>query len=122
MIRLSQRDLQTPEGMNYPNAGSVVDGRDVIDDIPNLSSISSSLTDYTVLKDIREVPVSDLISNIRDYFYASDDFRQVEYLAEQIKESKQIKPVIVVIQNNEVPYVLEGGHRVAALFPICITA
>jgi ParB-like chromosome segregation protein Spo0J len=38
----------------------------------------------------------------------------VKKLAEEIKETNEINPLIVVI-DNEGLYVLEGGHRLAAL-------
>jgi hypothetical protein len=106
MKRISSRE--------YPLASSSVDGLAVLEDVPNTSSISASLTDYGVLKSIREVPLADLISDPRSYFYAANDFRRSKELAEQIKHSKQISPIIVVI-DKEGPYVLEGAHRVVAL-------
>jgi len=110
MIKISLRD--TPS--EYPLAGGTVDGREVLNDVPNTSSISASLTDYTILPGIREVPLSDIINNPRNYFYAADDFKRCEYLAEQIKESRAITPIIVVV-DKEQAYTLEGAHRVVAL-------
>jgi hypothetical protein len=42
----------------FPRAGEVVDGLTVREHIPNQSSISASLTDYTVVPGVREIPLS----------------------------------------------------------------
>lgn len=97
----------------YPRAPSVVDGRHVLDDIPNISSIESSLLDYEVLPGIREVPMSDL-GGPKSVFYAADDFRRSSDLARQIGQSGQIKPLIIVVDRDG-PYILEGAHRFVAL-------
>jgi hypothetical protein len=101
----------------YPLALGAVDGREVLPNIPNTDSISASLTNYEVLKGIREVPLIDIIQDPRTYFYAVDDLRRSEVLAERIKNSNQIAPIIVVM-DSEGPYVLEGSHRVVALFKL----
>ena len=98
----------------YPVAGSVVDGLTVRDMIPNLGSIDSSLTGYEKLRRIRVVPMAGLDSAPRDLFYAADDIRRCERLAEQIRESGEVNPLIVVV-DEEGPYILEGAHRLGAL-------
>jgi len=97
----------------YPIAGSVVDGLNVLNDIPNTDSISASLYNYEVLKGIREVPMKDF-GGPRSVFYAKNDFDRSERLAEEIRYSKEIKPLIIVI-DDEGPYILEGAHRFVAL-------
>ena len=103
----------------YPLAGGTVDGMTVLNDIPNTSSISSSLGDeYLVLKGIREVPLSDFDSAPKDLFYAADDMKRVRELAAELESSKAVKPLIVVVGEPEGPYILEGGHRLGALHTI----
>ncbi|MGP1665837.1 MAG: ADP-ribosyltransferase-containing protein, partial [Rhodanobacter sp.] len=106
-------DDSTPGADKYQMAGPVVDGRDVRDDVPNMSSIASSLDDYTVLKGVREVPMSDFTFSGKSY--SVSETKRIENLAERIKESGEINPLIVVV-DKEGSYVLEGGHRGEALF------
>ena len=97
----------------YPVAGGSVDGRTVLSDVPNTPSISSSFGDWEELPGIREVPMSDF-GGPRSVFYAADDFRQSRELASQIRESGEISPLIIAI-DDEGPYILEGAHRFVAL-------
>lgn len=97
----------------YPKAGRTVDGRLVRDEIPNTDSIASSLDEYRVLPDVREVPLSDFELTGRSYDVSGT--KRIKELAAQIKASEEINPLIVVI-DAEGPYILEGGHRSEALF------
>lgn len=97
----------------YPKAGSTVDGLSVRSDIPNQSSIDASFTDYEILPGIREVTMSDF-GGPKSVFYAADDFRRSRELAEKIKQSGEINPLIIAI-DEEGPYILEGAHRFVAL-------
>lgn len=97
----------------YPVAGSTVSGLIVRKDIPNMSSIGATANDYEILPNIREVPISHF-GEPKNVFYAADDFRRSRSLAEQIKESQEISPLIVGV-DNEGPYILEGAHRYVAL-------
>lgn len=113
------REYEDVKGIEskYPVAGNKVDGLDILDDIPNTKSISSSLIDYYVLEDVREVPIKEFDAKPKDLFYAKDDIDQVRELAREIRENGEIKPLIVVIDNKG-PYVLEGVHRLGALYLI----
>ena len=108
-------DSATPTDWNsrYPVAGGSVDGRTVLSDVPNTSSISSSFGDWEELPGIREVPMSDF-GGPRSVFYAADDFRRSRELALQIRESGEISPLIIAIDDDG-PYILEGAHRFVAL-------
>jgi len=99
---------------DFKLAGNEVSGLEVINDIPNMSSISASLTDYTILKGIREIPFSSFTQLGKLSFYSFSEKERTKELAQQIKYNKQIKPLIVVV-DSEGPYVLEGGHRFDAL-------
>ena len=100
----------------YPIASASVDGLIVRDEIPNTESISASLYHYDQLPGIRQFPMSDLGSgNPYDVFYAKDDIDKSFQLAEAIKRSQEISPLIIVIDDNG-PYILEGAHRFAALY------
>ena len=98
----------------YPVVKGKVDGRMVIDEVSNMSSISSTLYDYTILPRVREVKMKEF-GGPRSVFYAKDDFDKSRNLAERIKQSNKISPLIIVI-DNEGPYILEGAHRYVALY------
>lgn len=91
----------------YPAAKKIVDGLSVMDDVPNVGSISASLNNYEVLSGIREVPFS--------FFNGADrETPRTRKLKEEIQASGEIKPLIVVV-DSEGPYILEGAHRYDAL-------
>jgi ParB-like nuclease domain len=99
----------------FKQAGAQVDGLTVLKDIPNLGSISSSFNEgeYTVLNGIREVPFSAFAAGGKPSVT-----RQTKALADQIKQSGEIKPLIVVIEQHNPgagAYILEGSHRWDAL-------
>lgn len=96
----------------YPLASSHVDGLEVMSEVPNRSSIDSSIVNYRILPGIRSFPIEGF-GGIESY-YAADDQRRVRSLMEQISQSKRIKPLIIV-EEKRGPYVLEGGHRMSAL-------
>lgn len=97
----------------YPVAGKEVDGRIVRQDIPNLDSISSSFYSYHVLPGVREVSMSDFRLTGKHYSVQGD--RRIGELAGQIKQSGEINPLIVAIDENG-PYILEGATRAESLF------
>lgn len=100
--------------VGYPLAGSLVSGLRVSDDIGNMSSISASFVQYDILDGIREVPMSDFSSAPHDNFYARNDINRCQSLAEEIKNSGEIMPLIVAVDKSG-PYILEGGHRLGAM-------
>lgn len=106
LLRLSQVDA-------YPPAGGEVEGLKVRPDIPNTSSIEASIPDYEILPGIRAVPISDF-DPPSTFFYAKDDWQHGHSLAQAIAQSGEISPLIVVI-DDEGPYILEGAHRFVAL-------
>ena len=83
-------------------------------EVPNMSSISASLYNYEVLPGIRSVQIKDFETDPHKLFYAKDDIDHVNRLAQEIRESGEISPLIVV-RDSDGPYILEGGHRLAAL-------
>lgn len=101
----------------YPLASNEVDGLSVLSSVPNTSSISASLTDYYILKGIRVVPMSDF--DVTGRGYSVDEDRRIKQLEAQIKQSKTISPLIVVVEKQG-PYVLEGSHRLDALYNLKI--
>lgn len=99
----------------YPRAAGRVDGLQVGSRIPNQGSIEASLTDFEELPGVREVPMSGFDSTSpNDLYYATDDIDRCRRLADEIKESGRIDPLIVVVDKKGT-YVLEGGHRLGAL-------
>ncbi len=103
----------TPFDADYPLADDVVDGRVVSAEVPNTSSIAASLEDYEVLAGIRDVPMS-LFSQNAPSFYSTSEEQRTRALAEAIRESGVLNPLIVVV-DKEGPYILEGAHRFDAL-------
>lgn len=98
----------------YKLAGEVVDGRYVREDIPNISSIESSVDNYRILEGVRVVPFSAFTQMGPLKFYSVSEEKRTVRLAEQIADSGEINPLIVV-EDAEGPYILEGGHRFDAL-------
>ena len=97
-------------------------GLTVREDVPNFSSISASLDNYEIMPSIQDVSIKEIpFPQKENLFYSPDDFRRVEDLAGQIKESQEINPLIVV-QDKEGMYVLEGAHRLAALNDLGVTS
>ena len=96
----------------YPLAGASVSGLTVGPKVDNMGSISAGLTGYTVQHGIREVPMSDFAPVGRHY--NARDCDQIDRLAEAIKTSGRIDPLIVVV-DRQGPYLLEGLHRLHAL-------
>jgi hypothetical protein len=102
--------------IDYPEAGEETSNLSVdSEEIPNMSSIEASLIDYRILPGIKELPLSEFEpTDPRKMFCTADDIRRCQSLAEQIKENRYIKPLIVVIDKDG-PYILEGIHRLGAL-------
>lgn len=112
MIKLVEILESKPSFKEYPLAGEVVDGRTVLDNIDNTSSIGASLYHYKVLDGIREVPMSDF--TVSGKHYSVEGTQRIQQLAAEIQHSQTISPLIVVV-DKEGPYVLEGSHRLSAL-------
>ena len=107
----------------YPRAGGVVSGLTVNQGlVPNTESISAGMNDWYELPGLREVPMSAFGSaKPHDNFYAANDIQRSRALAEEIRNSGWIDPLIVGI-DAEGPYLLEGGHRYVALGEFGITS
>ena len=94
--------------------GDIVDGLKVRPEVANVGSIKASLDNYTVLPGIRSVSIADfgeagpLTGNVDKLD------RRTRNLADQITESKEITPLIVVYSGSQ-NYILEGSHRIDAL-------
>lgn len=99
----------------YPLVGDTLGELRVSSDIPNYESIDASLSEYKILPGIREVLTSDFDADPKDMYYARDDRVRCVQLAQQIAISGWIAPLIVVIDDHG-PYILEGGHRLGAMF------
>lgn len=97
---------------------SSTDGLSVRDKIPNMGSIESTLTNYETLPGVHEIPMAELTGGapfkMSDHFYNAAESGRVNNLASQISQSGEINPLIVVMDKDG-PYILEGGHRYAAL-------
>jgi hypothetical protein len=99
----------------YPIADSVVDGRKVLPNIDNTDSISASLYEYEILRGIRVLPMGDFHCTGKHYSVSGQ--KRIDALASQIKSSNSVSPLIVVIDNDG-PYILEGSTRIEALYKI----
>ena len=119
--RKAKRKLAKPEAVTegkvvtkeaaeakYKKAGDIVDGRKVRTEVPNTTSIEATFgNDFTELSGIREVPMSE--------FGAPPDInKKTKALAEEIKRSGEISPLIIAIDKNG-PYILEGANRFDAM-------
>lgn len=118
-----------PKGTAGDNAGSkltgprvpkrikgsndLVDGLRVGKNIANRGSIGSSLSDWQTLPGVRRMQMSDFGQD-KPHFYSASEKARTEQLAEQIKRNGRIDPLIIV-QDDQGYYVLEGGHRFDAL-------
>jgi len=115
MLLENSNDLIKQVNSKYPVAGPIVDGREVLDNVDNTSSIGASLYKWYTLPDIREVPMSDFSTTGKHYsVQGTNRIKQLEW---EIENSKTISPLIVVV-DKEGPYVLEGSHRINALHNI----
>ena len=102
------------ESVELPLVGESVSGLTVRHDIPNQASIESSLEDYEILKGIREIPTSETGEITQPKFYSVEQEEVTRKLAEEIKASGEINPLILVITDTG-DYILEGSHRLDAL-------
>ena len=55
------------------------------DEVPNLGSIRSSLTNWEEVPGIQQIPISEFDSSPKDLFYAADDLARVRSLANEIR-------------------------------------
>jgi hypothetical protein len=110
--------IRDGQGLAKPFYKGEVSGLRVSTDIPNTDSIEGTFDDSTstVLPGVREVPID--MFDIQPY-KAADDNRKADRLAEAIKESGKIKPLIVVTDSESRKgdkwWCLEGNHRLIAL-------
>jgi len=81
--------------------------------VGSTKSIDASLYDYKILNGIREIPFSQFVDP-KHIFYAANDWQQARKLTQEIKNNNEIEPLIIVI-DQEGPYILEGAHRFVAL-------
>lgn len=111
-----------PNGLNknsqvafkdYPIAPAEVDGRTVLQDVHNTSSIDASVPNAEVLPGIREVPMSDF--ELTGTHYSVEGTQRIQELAKRIQESGEISPLIAVL-DAQGPYILEGATRSDALY------
>lgn len=94
---------------------SEIDGLHIRETVPNMNSISSTLTDYKILPGIRKVKMTYFNASPHEMFYSKSDIDRVKVLSKEISESKEINPLIVVVDSDG-PYILEGAHRLSALY------
>jgi hypothetical protein len=102
------------KGFNVVQPGDKVSGLTVRKDVPNMSSISASLDNYEILSGIREVPRSAFDKEYLGSLSYDKLDKRTKDLAEQIKQSKEINPMIVGLDSKGA-YIIEGGHRFDAL-------
>jgi len=108
----AQKDVESLAN-KYPKANGKSGDLTVRNEVPNTGSISSSLTDYYEIPGIRNIPISEFFLTGKSYSVEEDN--RIKKLEEQIARSKQISPLIVVM-DKEGLYILEGSHRADALY------
>jgi len=99
----------------FPHASDTVDGRKVREYTPNLGSIDSSLDEHELLPGVREVKMSEMEPGHNWKSYSASENKRTSDLADEIAATKEINPLILAIDGERHPYVLEGGHRYDAL-------
>jgi hypothetical protein len=102
------------QGFNVVQPGDKVSGLTVRKDVPNMSSIAASFDDYEILSGIREVPRNAFDPEYLGSLSYEKLDKRTKDLAEQIKQSKEINPMIVGVDSKGA-YIIEGGHRFDAL-------
>lgn len=105
---------QLAESLPVVKTGDSVDGRTVRKDVPNMSSIGSSLNNFSVLPGVREVPLSAFDKEYTDSIAPERLDARTRKLVDDIKASGEINPLIVAFDSKGA-YILEGGHRFDAL-------
>jgi hypothetical protein len=110
----SLADLIRATDLRYQHAPDRLDGLFVREHVPNLDSIDGYFAESETLRGIRAVPMSDF-GGPRTVFYAADDFERSERLADAIRSSEEISPLIVGV-DAEGPFIIEGAHRYVALW------
>jgi hypothetical protein len=111
-------DMETAQRMVYEAAIARIGQLPSVEgygDIPNTSSIASSLNEYETLG-VRSLPMSWFSSKGRFDYYDPAEQERVSRLATDIAKRGVQSPLIVVVDGskNGIAYVLEGGHRLAA--------
>jgi hypothetical protein len=103
----------------YRMAGARVAGLLVLGRVPDTASIRASLLKYKVLPGIRSVPFSAFFPAPypKPKYYSVSEERRTLSLARQIASSRELEPLIVV-EDRDGPYVLEGSHRFDALLEL----
>jgi disulfide oxidoreductase YuzD len=107
-----ENPLQT--AFTQVSLGDKVAGLIVREDVPNMGSIGASLDNYEVLSGIRKVPAKAFDAEYLDSLRARGLDKRTADLSEQIKQSKEINPLIVAVDSKGA-YIIEGGHRFDAL-------
>jgi len=97
----------------YPLVNGEIGDLQILSNIPNMSSIKSSIGQYKILFGIREVPMSDFTITGKSYSVSENE--RIRELAERIKVTKDISPLIVVVDEKGA-YILEGAHIIDALY------
>ena len=116
---MSLDDLIESTRARYPEAGDHVGGLLVRDHVPNTESIDGYFSEGETLPGIRVVQMKDF-GGPRSVFYAADDFERSERLAEAIRHSGEINPLIIGVDEKG-PFIIEGAHRFVALYNLGIT-
>ena len=111
-ITKPQGDVVEPEVLfdkkyQRPKNNTTTDGLTIRNHIPNQSSIDASVTNPIYLSGVREIPLS-------DFPEPPTVNKRTTELANEIKNSGEINPLIVVIDKDG-PYILEGANRYDAM-------
>lgn len=102
-----------PPPERYPRASEEVAGYRVGENTPNMLSLHGMEGD--LLPGVREFSFSEFGDIGRESSFVNvKDTQKTESLAEAIRASKRIDPLIVAI-DEEGPYIIEGAHRFDAL-------
>lgn len=98
-----------------PREVEEIEGREIRLPIPNTDSIAASFMQWEELPGLRLMKVSDFfLPGDMPSWYDAGTRRETEALAEALKTSDWLEPLIVGVDQDG-PWILEGSHRIDAL-------
>lgn len=83
----------------------------------NTDSIAATFNDYRVEPGIQLIPIGEFDASFKYNYAAADDRARIDELKIAITKSGQVEPLIAV-KDDEGYYILEGGHRMVALYEL----
>ena len=83
-----------------------------------MDSIYGWFNDQEILQGVRKFDISDWA---KERMVTADGNKKVRQLVTEIGQTKEINPLIIAIEANGEPHILEGVHRLHALQELGVT-